>query len=295
VSRLATATWILAIGLLTTQARAQSEGVDACIRADTRMQELRKEGKLREARKKAPACMLEECPDMIRKHCATLAEEIGREIPTILFDVRDAAGTALVEVQVWVDDELVAERLDGRPVELDPGPHRAHVEWAGSEVQVTSVAKAGEQRQVVKLLVGEVAPVPRPNPWRRPELPHRPTEATDGTADDATSGSDTTVAWVLGGVGVAALGAFTYFALTGQKKENGLDDCTPACSPDRVDAVERSYLLADISLGVGLVSLGAATYLFLSSSKSEPRSPQATRASVVVGHEGAGLAIHGRF
>ncbi len=75
------------------------------------------------------------------------------------------------------------------------------------------------------------------------------------------------VAYVLAGVGVAALGGFAAFAITGKSAQSAMDGCKPNCTRAQLDKMRLRYLLADISLGVGVVSLGAGGYLYFSASR----------------------------
>jgi hypothetical protein len=72
------------------------------------------------------------------------------------------------------------------------------------------------------------------------------------------------VAYALAGLGVAALGSFTYFGLSGKGDYRSLrDSCSPACTDGQIGKVHDELLAADVSLGVAVVSLGVAAYLFL--------------------------------
>jgi hypothetical protein len=68
----------------------------------------------------------------------------------------------------------------------------------------------------------------------------------------------------------AALGSFTYFALSGRSVQNDLELCKPNCENRAdIDRMRSRYLIADISLGVALVSLGVGAYAWTQRS-SEP-------------------------
>ena len=76
--------------------------------------------------------------------------------------------------------------------------------------------------------------------------------------------------YILGGLGIVALGSFGYFGVTAIRQRDDLEsDCAPGCSQDDKDSVDRKLLIADISLGVAVLSLGAATWIALSSGKKE--------------------------
>jgi hypothetical protein len=60
---------------------------------------------------------------MVRDDCTQRLDELNRQLPTIVFDGKDAAGGDVIAVSVTVDGRLLTERLDGAPLEVDPeGP-----------------------------------------------------------------------------------------------------------------------------------------------------------------------------
>ena len=70
--------------------------------------------------------------------------------------------------------------------------------------------------------------------------------------------------YVFGGVGIAAIGAFTYFGLRARKDSNAMHDtCAPGCAHADVTALKTKLVIADVSLGVGVVAIGAATFFAL--------------------------------
>jgi hypothetical protein len=87
-----------------------------------------------------------------------------------------------------------------------------------------------------------------------------------GAGGDEENKGPPIAAFVVGGIGVVALGSFAYFGLTGKKDVSDMrDSCgiTHSCAQSDVDAAKTKLLVADISLAVGVVALGVATYLFI--------------------------------
>jgi hypothetical protein len=71
--------------------------------------------------------------------------------------------------------------------------------------------------------------------------------------------------WILGGIGLAALGSFVGFGLSGRGDYFDLDHtCSPHCTSADTSSMQTKLLVADISLGVSVVALTVATVLFLS-------------------------------
>jgi hypothetical protein len=85
------------------------------------------------------------------------------------------------------------------------------------------------------------------------------------------------LAYVFGGVGAVALGAWGLYALDGRNKQNELEHCAPHCQSGDVDAMRKSYMIADVLLGVSLVSLGTGTYFFFKQTDEQtPRGSTST-------------------
>jgi hypothetical protein len=99
-------------------------------------------------------------------------------------------------------------------------------------------------------------------------------------SSEPAKGPVPTLAWVLGGAGLAALGAALYFEV---KRNNDLDTLqngcgqTHSCMQDDVDAARAKQTFAEVSLGVGVVALGAAAYLFLSRPSAAPANPAVSK------------------
>jgi hypothetical protein len=229
-------------------APAQSPAA-ACIAAHADAQVERDSGRLLSAKAKFTECRVESCPELVRRECQLLLENLQAVVPSVVLVATDAAGRAQPGASATIDGRERVEVLDGRPLEIDPGQHR--IEFAlrdGRRQTVTVMVRETEQRRrVASAFAGSIA-------------------------DDAAAGPSP-LAYVFGGLGVAALGSFVYFALDGNAKQSELEStCAPDCAHrrDEVDAMRSSHLIADISLGVSLASLGLGTYFFLRPSLAAP-------------------------
>jgi hypothetical protein len=79
-----------------------------------------------------------------------------------------------------------------------------------------------------------------------------------------TSGGPPVLTYVLGGIGVVAMGSFAFFGVTGKNDLHDLRDrCAPDCADDEISKVKREMTVADVSLGIGIVALGAALVTWL--------------------------------
>ncbi len=95
----------------------------ACIAADTDGQSLRITGNLLRARKRFAVCSATTCPGIVRDDCLQRVAELEAVQPTVVFTATNGVGRAVVAVRVSVDGDVVADRLDGRPIRVDPGDH----------------------------------------------------------------------------------------------------------------------------------------------------------------------------
>jgi hypothetical protein len=249
---------------LTGQARA---GPQACARAYESAQERRVEGRLRAAHEQLLACAQASCPAFIRSDCAQWLAEVETAQPSVVFTAPQAVRD-LELVTVTCDGERLASGLDGRAIAMDPGKHTCRFDSPG--VRPTSVSllvSEGQKSRVVEIaLDGAAAPgqaAARPRP---------------GLA----------VPLVLSGVAALGLVGFAAFGGSGLAAEQRLGQrCAPACDAGAVNAVRRSYHLADISLGAGMVAATAAGYLLWKGRES----PRPGGASVAVGLPAGGAAV----
>ncbi|WP_394837778.1 hypothetical protein LVJ94_12775 [Pendulispora rubella] len=241
------------------QAKPKGDPVkQQCIDDAEEGQRLRDEGKLGMAREKFVGCANPSCPGAVVKECRAWLTDVEARMPTLLISAVDAAGNDLVDVKVSVDGRPWLDRLTGTETAIDPGPHQFRLEAAGAEAVEETLVVA--ERQKGRALRAKFARVNAPAPPKKPEAASAPVAA-----------------YVVGGVGVAALASFAFFGLKGISDYNHLKDtCDPNCSTSDTDAVKTKFLVADISLGVGVVALGVATYLFLSHPGKSPSPSQAT-------------------
>src|ERR1019366_3427663 len=124
----------------------------ACIAADTDGQALRMNGALRAARRRFTACSVDSCPKMVRDDCLERIRELTKTQPWVIFDATNGHGRPLHVVQVFLDGRLLTERLDGRPIGVDPGEHTFTFRTLGrftEKLKLTLREGAWEKRAVV--------------------------------------------------------------------------------------------------------------------------------------------------
>lgn len=224
-----------------------------CVDASERAQLLRDEKRLIEAEQSALACTSAECPDPVKEDCAQLLERVRAAIPAIVVRARPES---LLAVKVMVDGRIVAERLTGTAIRIDPGPHAFVFEAEGRvPIRKRLLIVEGEQNRLVEV------------DFRLPEPePAKPSPAESAPPAPSTSTTPGVGPWILAGAGVGAIGVGTYLGLTGKSDVRDMErTCAPDCESSDIDAAKRRLLAADIAIGVGIGAVAIAGYWFWSS------------------------------
>ena len=247
--------------------------VRECIADFERAQHEQASGMLHAARSSANRCIDASCPAPIRKDCESLAEDVGRAIPTLIFRVRDPADADVLEATITLDGAVVPGAVDGRPREVDPGPHEIAATASGFEtVRTKIVAEEGVHPRIVELHL-------RPSPsasTASSEAAARAApraSAAEGPAPTRPAPGTWIASGTLAAVGVIGLGVFAGFGLDADSDYRHLrDTCHDACPRGDVDSVRSRFQVADVALVTGVVALAAAVVVYLSG----PRLPTAT-------------------
>jgi hypothetical protein len=269
---------------------ARANEVTTCVKASEQAQSFRDDGKYKKAREQLLVCSRDVCPGLVKKDCVGWLQELDASMPSVVITARDPNGKDLVDVKVTVDGQPFTDKLDGKPLTIDPGKHAFHYQAAGAPpVDEDVVMHAGEKNRPLSVKLGNPPPPPP-----RPELP----ETTPPQGDNGAGRHGPPVAaFIIGGVGVLALGSFAFFGLTGKSDVSDLrNGCAPRCDQSEVDKARTKLILADISLGVGVVALGVATYMILANRSAATVTTGALTNVDVAAVPGGGVAhVGGRF
>lgn len=256
----------------------------ACVAASTEGQTLSQDDKLLEARDELRICASERCPAVMRSYCTRWLAALEARIPNVIVRAQDASGADVLDAQATIDGKPVQI---GRPEAVDPGEHEVAVERSdGTHEQRKILVVDGDERVVVVRMAQPTAARPQPPapPAQPSTMRPEPVAAVHGTKGGIPAG-----AWVLGAVGVAALGASGYFALATWNEIDQLrTQCHSSCTPQQEQTGRTYAALTYVSLGVGAAAVvGAVTWALLSSSNGSGRSGAAW-APVVDVHPVAG-------
>ena len=302
-ARLAPAVGLATLGLVTLGApepnamASDDDAVMQCVSASNKGLDLRKQGKLTEARQMLASCAAPSCGAEISAVFQRRITEINAVMPSIIFLPRDGAGKDMLDVKMTVDAEGPGVVLDGRPVPLDPGPHSFKFEVRGTAPVTRSfmVAEGAKDR----LEVIEMAPA---DTKRRTML----VSTVPDVSPTSGTGQRTAGYWIVGG-GVAALAAGTVFGLMAASSESTQkSDCTSSTVCTNYDKALSAHndsvtfgTVSNIAFAVGGVAVATGMVLVLTAPASKAATGSSALRDVRVGPSAspaiAGIVLSGVF
>jgi hypothetical protein len=240
--------------------------------------------KLREERSALLVCAAASCPADIRKECMSRVNEVSIQIPSIIFAAKDASGADLSAVKVSMDGEILAERLEGLAISVDPGEHTFVYETAGhARVSKTIIVQEAERERREVVVFGATTST------GTPESAPRTTEVQP--KDRAGLGVQKVWALVAGGLGIAGLGIGTAFGVAALSKKSDAEGLCPNQCATRAGVDEWSSAttfgnISTMGLAVGGVVLAGGVILWFT---AKPNSSQGPSAQVGLGPGSAQL------
>lgn len=231
---------------------AKPTSKQACLAAHEEALTLKTSKKPHAAHEKLLICVRNECPTILRKECTDLLESVQATAPTVVVEALDDKGASDTAVKVTLDGIVVAEKLTGSAIDVEPGEHVFVFERAsdGKKLDEKILVVEGERNRKVTADYQSLLP-------KKPDAPPPP---------PLESKKVPVLAYVAGGVAALGFASFAVFALTGKAKEDdlaGASGCRPNCTDDDVSPVKRSYLIGDISLAIGVLATAAAVIIAL--------------------------------
>jgi hypothetical protein len=240
-----------------TSARADDQA--ACTKSYENAQILKKNRQYIAARRELLVC-LRECPAVVQRECGRWFDGLESVVPSIVIHT-EAAGEDRSDVKVEIDGKVLAERVDGKGIDVDPGQHDLTFSLAGfPSVKKNIVMHEGEQLRVIRVL------------FEKPEA------GAKVVAPPAMYRPVPAAVYVAGGIGVAGIIGFAAFgSFANSQRDHYENSCSPHCVDAAVNAVHTNYLIADISLGVGLAALATGAVIWL----VRPSVPAVSEGAVV--------------
>jgi len=199
----------------------------------------------------------------------TFARERAGELARKLSFMRIDLSAAAEVTDVTVDGKPLARDQWAIPFAVDPGTHVLGFGAPGHKTRLVSVAIGGPgttRVNVDPLEAGSTVSTPERAAMAAPAAP-APLPASEPPAPAAHRGTSV-LGWVLGGVGIAAVGAGAGFALHAMSLKSEADPECPnkLCTPQGkalIGDARTASTIATVGFAVGVVALGAGTWLLL--------------------------------
>lgn len=213
----------------------------------------------------------------VATNAAKHIDQLRERIPRVIVKVPEGATVT----SLTVDGKEISTGILGSAMPIDPGKHTIVVKAQGKATFTKEVdlSEKSKPLTIEAKLVDEGTPTP-------PEETVKSEPATP--KDESASGSSSkgsALPWIVGGVGVAALGGAAFMFV---KRNGTISDLDSACGPDRnhcpssakdtADSGKTYTTVGNILAGVGIVAIGTAVVLLLTQggSSSAESPPPAT-------------------
>jgi hypothetical protein len=223
---------------------------EECVDAHSRGQDAKEQGKLTLARKLFLSCAQSACPQLVSNDCARFADDLGRQQPSVSLAARDASGNDLPDTSVYIDDMLVATRLDdGKPHEVDPGKHVIRFNNGGHDESVTIVLGSGEQGRSVAVVFGSKQSSPATMSARAAAQPEAPKTVHPGASR----------VLMIGGLAVTIAGAaFGAYEITRVPSQCSISTNQCAAAPGDPVFSQAQSAMHDANIGWVVTGVGLA-------------------------------------
>src|SRR5579859_6934048 len=118
----------------------------ACSTAFKTAKQLEQSGHLVQAKDQFLSCAKTACGAVLRSQCTSRYTQLDSDIPSVVPLVTDESGDPRVDVEVKMDGQPLASRLDGRALPIDPGLHEFSFNADGSVLATQKVMIVQGQR-----------------------------------------------------------------------------------------------------------------------------------------------------
>jgi hypothetical protein len=223
------------------------------------------------------------------------AEALRARLAHIVINVEGKVYTS----KVFIDGNEVALALAGSSIPVDPGDHVIAVKRAGKTTFSEERSFDEAESQEITLEIDDPKPEPKPLP-KPAVVPGGGDPSNPVVPDDPPQW----IAYVVAGVGVAALGGAGAMWGLRQQRLSGLEcdnndftGCDPAFRAQADDAKNFDFA-SKVLLGVGAAGVvtGVALWFVLSPEDDpSPTSTGATKASIGIVPSPTGVHVLGRF
>jgi hypothetical protein len=212
---------------------------------------------------------------------------VNSEIPTIIFEAKDAAtGQELAAVKLTMDGEVLGEQLDGTALPVDPGEHDFTFETVGQTTVVRRLLIHAAEKDRRELVAFGTPPATPSAGNAGPQatvatLPTPPTAPPQTEESNGGSGAQKTIAIVSGGIGLVGVVVGTVFGLQSKSKHDKAAalDCSGATCPNDNGVAETNDAIhagniSTVAFIVGAVGLAGGAVLWFTAKPAESSQPQ---------------------
>jgi tetratricopeptide (TPR) repeat protein len=188
------------------------------------------------------------------------------------------------------DGAAVEQARLGAGVLVDPGVHVVTAEASGYETFKSTVQITAPGQTLIT--------VPALTPLARGGEP-----ATPAAAEQPSGGGRPITGYVVGGLGVAAIGVGSVFGLMARSNYSNSEDYCREAGPcpdhqkaeDLIDKADGQAWVSNVGFGVGVVGVAVGTYLLFFAPSKKPSAPASASVGLGPAPAGTGLGLSGRF
>jgi hypothetical protein len=274
-----------------------------CAAASEDAASLQKQEKLGAAKDRYLVCADPACPAEIREECAHRLTEVTDATPSVVFEVKDASGNDVSAVRVTMDGALLVDHLGASAITIDPGEHTFRFDGAdpSQSIEKTFVVRDGEKNRHLAVTLGGAGAPPVTTPASTGAAPATPTApAAPATSDQAPKSNwsqQKTIAFIVGGGGIIAIGVGAIFgAMTFSQWNNAKSECTATTcgagsqAQQNANGASTSATVSDVGfIAGGVLVAGAAVLWFTAPSGAK------VQVAPTASPQGAGLTLRGTF
>jgi hypothetical protein len=224
--------------------------------------------------------------DARAEHADQVAEEVEARLESLRAKIPKLTvkrGSGAEAASIALDGVSLGDQVIGTPMPTDPGPHTVEAKAPGFKPFRKSLRVAEQQNETIEIVL-------EPEP-----IVANPGGTSGGAASSGNPRGARIAGYVIGGVGIASLGASGIFFGLRAGKISDLDkqcpnrECPSLAQQSDIDAGKRYTTIANVTLAVGAAAVAGGLVLILTSgsTSSEP--------SVALAPAPGGAQLLGKF
>lgn len=235
---------------------------DTCEASLSHAKQLTDSGRLRDSLAEFAQCTLPKCSEAIRQECSQLLDATKSRGPQVVFDVKDSQGVDAHDVRIEMDGELLAAKIDGSPLSVDPGLHRVTFQISGQPMQVREYTFRDYERDRLETISFMASNISSPAE-KSPAADRRQESSTSALSQQQTT------ALIIGGAGVASIALGGVFALRASSRRSEAESVCPSRSEcesqfgtDRWNESHQWTTAAQIAVTLGVATIAGGAVLW---------------------------------